>query len=211
MLSEQQVLAIKKQLIEHIEKTFPDEKKDSAMREIEKMDNESLEDFIVKNNLFSGQNKNQECIFCSIIFGDVPSYKIDETPESVGVLEINPISKGHSLIIPKKHVDKESAMPKDSEKLAKKIAERIKTKLKPERVDTLVSSMFGHSVINILPVYSNENFSSKRNPAKKDELEEMEKILKAIPKVKNAGVKKNKKTTEKTKDSQKQWLPQRIP
>ena len=44
-----------------------------------------------------------ECIFCKIINGDIPSYKIYEDDTVYAFLDINPDSNGHTLIIPKKH------------------------------------------------------------------------------------------------------------
>ncbi len=45
------------------------------------------------------------CIFCSIVSGEIPSYKLYEDEETLAFLEINPSSPGHALIIPKKHVE----------------------------------------------------------------------------------------------------------
>lgn len=44
-----------------------------------------------------------DCIFCKIINGDIPSYKIYEDNLVYAFLDINPDSPGHTLIIPKKH------------------------------------------------------------------------------------------------------------
>lgn len=43
------------------------------------------------------------CIFCKIIAGDIPSYKIYEDEYLLAFLDINPISPGHILVIPKEH------------------------------------------------------------------------------------------------------------
>jgi len=43
------------------------------------------------------------CIFCKIINGEIPSYKIYEDDKLFAFLDINPVSPGHTLIIPKKH------------------------------------------------------------------------------------------------------------
>lgn len=43
------------------------------------------------------------CIFCKIINGEIPSYKIYEDDMILAFLDINPVSPGHTLIIPKKH------------------------------------------------------------------------------------------------------------
>ena len=45
-----------------------------------------------------------DCIFCKIIKGDIPSYTIFEDDIVKVFLDINPISHGHALIIPKKHI-----------------------------------------------------------------------------------------------------------
>lgn len=44
-----------------------------------------------------------DCIFCSIIKGDIPSYKIYEDDTVLAFLDINPVKPGHTLIIPKEH------------------------------------------------------------------------------------------------------------
>ncbi len=44
-----------------------------------------------------------DCIFCKIINGDIPSYKLYEDENVLCFLDVNPISKGHTLIVPKKH------------------------------------------------------------------------------------------------------------
>ena len=43
------------------------------------------------------------CIFCKIINGEIPSYKIYEDDTLLAFLDINPDSNGHTLVIPKKH------------------------------------------------------------------------------------------------------------
>lgn len=43
------------------------------------------------------------CIFCNIIKGDIPSYKIYEDEYILAFLDVNPVNPGHTLIIPKKH------------------------------------------------------------------------------------------------------------
>lgn len=43
------------------------------------------------------------CIFCKIIDGKLPSYKIYENEHAIAFLDINPINPGHVLVIPKKH------------------------------------------------------------------------------------------------------------
>ena len=46
---------------------------------------------------------NNDCLFCKIASGDIPSYKIYEDEVVIAFLDINPDSNGHTLIIPKEH------------------------------------------------------------------------------------------------------------
>lgn len=47
--------------------------------------------------------KHQDCIFCKIIAGEIPSHTIFEDEEFKVILDVNPASKGHALILPKEH------------------------------------------------------------------------------------------------------------
>jgi len=66
------------------------------------------------------------CIFCKIIKGDIPCLKLIETSLSYSFLDINPLAKGHALVIPKYHAEKLHELPDeylaDALPLAKKIA-----------------------------------------------------------------------------------------
>ncbi|HPE11685.1 MAG: HIT family protein [Actinobacteria bacterium] len=43
------------------------------------------------------------CIFCAIVAGDLPSHQIAETDRALAFMDINPATRGHALVIPKKH------------------------------------------------------------------------------------------------------------
>ena len=47
----------------------------------------------------------EDCIFCKIIKGDIPSNKVYEDDEILAFYDIEPIAKVHVLVIPKKHID----------------------------------------------------------------------------------------------------------
>lgn len=44
-----------------------------------------------------------DCIFCNIIIGKIPCYKTFENDDVMAFLDINPVSHGHTLVVPKKH------------------------------------------------------------------------------------------------------------
>jgi histidine triad (HIT) family protein len=204
MLTEEQMQSIKEQLINQIDSSFPEDKKEQAKQQVGEMGEEELESFLEKNNLVKSEPKNQ-CIFCSIISGKNLSYKIAENKKAIAILEINPISKAHTLVLPKEHFLGEEKMPNEAHTLAKKIAKKIKIKLKPKEVKIFFSKFGGHQAINVLPIYNEEMENSPRKRANEKELEELKKILEE----------KNKEIHEKhqkiEKSNGRMWLPRRIP
>ncbi|KAE8450039.1 hypothetical protein EG329_007178 [Mollisiaceae sp. DMI_Dod_QoI] len=54
------------------------------------------------------------CIFCKIVKGDIPSFKLFESDKVLAFLDIQPLSKGHALVIPKFHGEKLTDIPDDS-------------------------------------------------------------------------------------------------
>ncbi|KAH7928741.1 hydrolase [Leucogyrophana mollusca] len=65
------------------------------------------------------------CIFCKIIKGEIPSYKLIETEATFSFLDIGPLSKGHALVIPKYHAVKLPELPDESLADVMVIAKRI--------------------------------------------------------------------------------------
>ena len=86
----------------------------------------------------------ENCIFCKIIKGEIPSYKVAETEEAYAFLDIGPLSVGHTLVLPKKHIKNIfEADPKDLYPvldLVQKIAALMKEKLPCDGVNILVNN-----------------------------------------------------------------------
>jgi len=203
MLSDEEAGEIRQKLLSHIESNFPIEQRERAKQQLESMNSEQLESFLRRNKLIKEENTEEtgeECVFCSIVSDRIKSIKIGENKYAIAVLEINPISKGHSIVIPRKHSNKTS---KSSMNLAKKMAKNIKEKLSPRAVEIANSRLFGHEIINVLPVYNKENFNSERKPVR---IEELEKVREELEKRKQSKRKKSK--IEEFRSS---WLPKRIP
>jgi len=202
-MEQQDAEHVKRQLLNNIESSFPKDKADILKRQIMSMSDEQLESFLEKSNA-SG------CIFCSIASGNTESHKIDENDSAVAVLEINPISKGHVIIIPKKHEPVES-LSAEIKNFAKEIAQKIKDKLKPRDVEIAGLDIGGHGVINLIPIYKDESLKSKRYKADKEELEEVSNILKESKKPEKQEKPKVERVSRPKKISEKSWLPKRIP
>ncbi|MAG78797.1 hypothetical protein CMI40_00270, partial [Candidatus Pacearchaeota archaeon] len=117
-----------------------------------------------------------------------------------------PISYGHTIIIPKDHIPSSDKMPNEAQLLADEIFKKIKLKLKPKDVTISSSNLFGHEILNVLPIYKNENINSKKYQAKPEELQKLQNQL--SEKVESNIIKKSK--IEQI-DAKNIWLPKRIP
>ncbi|WVQ71322.1 hypothetical protein IAR50_000850 [Cryptococcus sp. DSM 104548] len=53
------------------------------------------------------------CIFCKIVKGEIPSFKLIETETILAFMDIGPIAKGHCLVVPKYHAAKLADLPDD--------------------------------------------------------------------------------------------------
>ena len=216
MLTPEQTQSIKTQLIEQIMSSFPEDKKQFAISQIEAMGAKELEEFLVKNGLIKKEGLQQgsgNCVFCSIVFGDIKSHKIAENSKAVAVFEINPISRGHVIVIPKEHITSEKNLPKQVSALGKKVASLIKSRLKADKIETSASNIMGHEILNIIPVYEGIP-SSERQKATPEELSELQEILTKKSIASKPREKKERKTGIKKiiEDIEtKFWLPKRIP
>lgn len=211
MISEQEAENLKKQLIEQIKETFPEDKKSEAIEKLAEMNNAELEEFLIKNKIIKTGSLEKElvqkCIFCSIISGEIPSNKLDENKKAIAILELNPISRGHSIILPKEHIENSGKLPNQALNLAKKLSKKIKTKLKPKQVTIISSNLFNHEFINVIPVYKDEHMGSPRKQAKPEELLELKTMLETKQKIKQIKKPKIQKEIKETK----YWLNPRIP
>ncbi len=71
--------------------------------------------------------EGQDCIFCKIAAGDIPSKTIYEDEDFRVILDINPAEKGHALIIPKKHYADIFELPEDIAASAMVLAKKLAT------------------------------------------------------------------------------------
>lgn len=75
----------------------------------------------------------KDCLFCKIIKGDIPSFKVYEDDIVIAFLDISPKSNGHTLIVPKKHFHDFESLDDDTilyiNKVAKDIIKLLEDKL----------------------------------------------------------------------------------
>lgn len=73
--------------------------------------------------------KKDDCIFCKIAAGVIPSRKIYEDSDLIAIMDLNPTSKGHSLIIPKEHCTNIYDIDEDIAAKVMKTAKKLATKM----------------------------------------------------------------------------------
>lgn len=59
------------------------------------------------------ENKENSCIFCKIANGTIPCYKVYEDDTVIAFLDVNPASRGHTLVLPKEHFANMTTCPRD--------------------------------------------------------------------------------------------------
>jgi histidine triad (HIT) family protein len=127
-------------------------------------------------------------IFTKIINGEIPSYKIAEDENYFAFLDINPLKKGHTLVIPKKEVDYLFDLDEETlagmMKFSKKIAKAIDKSIDCKRVGVVVLGMeVPHAHIHLIPLdkESDASFNQPKLKLSEEEFEETaEKIRSAL-------------------------------
>ena len=119
-------------------------------------------------------------IFTKIIQGEIPCYKVAENDSFLAFLDISPLQKGHTLIVPKKEIDYIFDMDNDllAEMIvfAKSVAIKIKKEFPCNRIGmTVIGLEVPHAHIHLIPINQERdmNFSSPKLALTKDELEDI--------------------------------------
>ncbi len=107
-----------------------------------------------------------KCIFCKIVKGEIPAENIYETENAIAFLDINPRSPGHTLVIPKEHVESlgelEDDLVLDVFKTTRDVMNLLKKALNPDGFNVGINdgSAAGQEIphlhINIFPRYSGD-------------------------------------------------------
>ena len=125
-------------------------------------------------------------IFSRIIAGEIPCYKIAEDDRFFAFLDINPLSKGHTLVIPK--VEEEYIFNLDDNMLsglmlfAKKVAKALETSVPCIRIGVAIIGLeVPHAHIHLIPI-NKESDMNFRNPKLSLSKEEMSGIAESIRK-----------------------------
>ena len=123
-------------------------------------------------------------IFSKIISGEIPAYKVAENDNFLAFLDIFPLSKGHTLVIPKNETDyifdMESEEYANLWKFAQKVAIAQKKVIDCERIGVAVIGLeVAHAHIHLVPINGVEdiNFSREKLSFTKEEFEEVAQLI----------------------------------
>ena len=123
-------------------------------------------------------------IFSRIIAGEIPSYKIAEDENYYAFLDINPLTKGHTLVVPKKEIDYifdlDDATLAGMMVFAKQVAQKIKQKIPCARVAVVVLGLeIPHAHIHLIPIQSENDvdFHRKKLQLTPDEFQEIATLI----------------------------------
>jgi histidine triad (HIT) family protein len=101
----------------------------------------------------------QDCIFCKIVKGELPCYKVYEDDNFLSFLDIRPLTKGNSLVIPKKHYHWVYDVPNfgDYFEVAKKVGLAAKKSLGADWICFLTLGLeIPHAHIRVIPRYKKD-------------------------------------------------------
>lgn len=110
----------------------------------------------------------ENCVFCKIVTGDIPSYKVYEDSDILAFLDLTQSTKGHTLVIPKQHVtdifdyDEETAallfskVPTIARALEKAFPDMKGLNIVNNNKELAYQSVF-HSHIHLIPRYSKKD------------------------------------------------------
>ena len=107
-------------------------------------------------------------VFCKIIRGEIPSYKVYEDADVLAILDISQVTKGHVLVLPKEHYDNFLATPQETMHKVMDVAQRIgqvQIKMLGAKGVNILSNVYeaaGQSVmhfhVHVIPRYGEDNF-----------------------------------------------------
>ena len=119
-------------------------------------------------------------IFSKIIAGEIPSYRIAENPDFFAFLDINPLAKGHVLLVPKKEVDYlfdlDDQTVGDMMIFSKRVAKAIEKTIPCKRVGIAVIGLeVPHAHIHLIPITKESDmlFNKSKQKLTPEELKEI--------------------------------------
>ncbi len=119
---------------------------------------------------------DNDCVFCKIVAGQIPSFRVYEDADTMAFLDINPVTRGHTLVIPRMHCDPIYETPPEIlQKVilaVRKIARAQMTALKADAINltqangVLAGQCVPHLHFHVIPRYASDNEPRNWHPGK---------------------------------------------
>jgi histidine triad (HIT) family protein len=126
-------------------------------------------------------SRDPECLFCKIVSGELPSTVVDEDERTVAIMDINPATRGHALVLPREHC--RDLLEVDAQDLsavataAQRLARRVEQELRADGVNLINScgqaawqTVF-HFHVHVIPRYEGDPLRLPWMPAPGDTAE----------------------------------------
>ena len=133
--------------------------------------------------------RKEDCIFCKIANGEIPSKTLYEDDGFRVILDLGPATKGHALILPKEHAANLYELPEETAAaamvVAKKMAQKMKEKLHCDGLNLVQNNgetagqTVMHFHLHVIPRYNNDGQHILWNPGTSTQ-EELEAVRKEI-------------------------------
>jgi histidine triad (HIT) family protein len=125
-------------------------------------------------------------LFSKIVAGEIPSYKVAENEKFYAFLDINPLAKGHTLVIPKQETDYifdlEDKLLADMILFSKQVAIAIEKVISCKRIGmTVIGLEVPHAHIHLIPINQEADmFNRHKLSLRKEEFEEIAKAINEV-------------------------------
>jgi len=131
-----------------------------------------------------------DCLYCKLVKNELPIYKVGENEIALAFLDINPLAKGHTLVIPKSHAvtyfDLDEEATGELFKYVREITGLLKVKLSPDgfnigiNMHKAAGQAVEHLHIHIIPRWLGDGGGSIHSIIKNPPQESLEEVLKEI-------------------------------
>ncbi|MFB6294143.1 MAG: HIT family protein [Candidatus Nanohaloarchaea archaeon] len=126
-------------------------------------------------------NGDDGCPFCQIVKGKMDAHVVAETGDALAFLDVNPVSKGHTLVIPKQHADELTDLDTGGAaavfSLVRDLSAAMEDGLRPEGINVLQSNgeaagqEIHHMHVHVIPRYASDGLSFSFDAGELDEAE----------------------------------------
>ena len=112
------------------------------------------------------ESSNADCLFCGIVSGDVPAQIVDSDEHTVAFMDINPATRGHALVVPRRHSTDLMDVPEEdlagTMAAARRLARRMEETLEPDGYNILNAcrpaawQTIFHYHLHVIPRYEDD-------------------------------------------------------